>query len=837
MAHQPAEAQVSGRSTPIGVVPRIQTSPPVAEPPALEALVRLPPRQADARPAETTFAPAAPTTADAAAPVSPAGFRSTPATPPAGATAFTVELPRAPEGPPPKTSGEAAPQLVAAAGGLPRYESVSAWQPDSGREASVRIAPAPRVSQGAQTTFLPSTSDEAPSAPPPWVLASGVKAARTQDVTLPAPPSRQSAADGPQPRREAGEPSLESPQVAEADKPAAFGTAGVVDPAGDERVAIAPESSSLADESDLLADPSARDADAPQADHPGHVKVAARIGKVALALDVPSAKRPVQAAAGAQDSVEVEAARRATDRTAARALVTPAAPRTGRVDLGPTPLGAAAPPRLLAAGPSDSTPRTVRADGGRRSEGLVIPPMDQVALPPLASGGTATGFDSPVALALATRKASRASWRPAPWGRSRRKAGKPVALPPEQAPLEIAIDPPDRVLGDLVPDQRSKRYEPAPAIVLASREFSPAAADLELRVPTQITFAPNPFPHRSEHRRDEIVKRMGGSKKTERAVAIALDWLQRHQSADGRWDGTRYDTKCGSCWGPQRVKSNVALTGLATLCFLAADHTHVKAGPYKDTVDRALTWLLDQQRHNGSLMGPESLYSHGIATIALAEAYGMTGDPRLAEPVKAAVDFIYAARSQGLGGWRYSPGQFGDTSVLGWQVMALTSAKQAKVEVPEEAFEVARNWLDMVSRSSPPGLYPYQPFREVTPAMTAEGMLVQQLLGADRTEVRMEASAQYILAHPPRWKPDGNTYYWYYATLALFQHQGTAWKQWNEAVKEQLVSHQKTSGKVAGSWDPGDRWALVGGRVYQTAMCTLTLEVYYRYLPSFVSDE
>ncbi len=149
----------------------------------------------------------------------------------------------------------------------------------------------------------------------------------------------------------------------------------------------------------------------------------------------------------------------------------------------------------------------------------------------------------------------------------------------------------------------------------------------------------------------------------------------------------------------------------------------------------------------------------------------------------------------------------------------------------------ARDWIEMVSRASPPGLYPYQPFREVTAAMTAEGMFVQQLLGADRTEVRMASSAEYILAHPPRWKPDGNTYYWYYATLALFQHQGTAWKQWNEAVKEQLVSHQKVGGKAAGSWDPDDRWALVGGRIYQTAMCTLTLEVYYRYLPSFVSDE
>ncbi|MHC5114899.1 MAG: hypothetical protein ACYTGP_10785, partial [Planctomycetota bacterium] len=89
----------------------------------------------------------------------------------------------------------------------------------------------------------------------------------------------------------------------------------------------------------------------------------------------------------------------------------------------------------------------------------------------------------------------------------------------------------------------------------------------------------------------------------------------------------------------------------------------------------------------------------------------------------------------------------------------------------------------------------------------------------------------------PNWKTHANTYYWYYATLAMFQHQGDAWKKWNERVKDELLAHQVTLGRAAGSWPPNDKWSRSGGRIYQTAICCLTLEVYYRYLPGFVVEE
>ena len=100
----------------------------------------------------------------------------------------------------------------------------------------------------------------------------------------------------------------------------------------------------------------------------------------------------------------------------------------------------------------------------------------------------------------------------------------------------------------------------------------------------------------------------------------------------------------------------------------------------------------------------------------------------------------------------------------------------------------------------------------------------------------MKASAEYVVKFLPSWR-NNTTYFWYYGTLALFQHGGAEWDRWNEALKVQLIARQETQGKEAGSWAPHDKWSTAGGRVYQTALCTLTLEVYYRYLPSFVTEQ
>lgn len=360
---------------------------------------------------------------------------------------------------------------------------------------------------------------------------------------------------------------------------------------------------------------------------------------------------------------------------------------------------------------------------------------------------------------------------------------------------------------------------------------------LDLPLPVEERAPASLYLHRTSPSRLEIVERMGGSEKTEKAVELALKWLARHQHRDGHWDTKNFDKKCGGCGGQTDIEADVALTGLATLCFLGAGHSHITDGPYQDNLARSIRWLVKQQDDDGSMRGKETMYTQAIATIAMSESFGMTGDQSLVDPIQRAIRFLYQSHNRQEGGWRYDPGQVGDTSVLGWVLMAFKSASMSGIEVPRHGFDIARAWLNKVGGASEAGLYSYKPGHRFTPSMTAEAMFSQELLGTNPSDPRMNRSVDLIMQNLPDWDADPNTYYWYYATLALFQQQGDAWKIWNKVLTRELLNHQQTQGKPAGSWDPQGEWASVAGRIYQTTMCTLMLEVYYRYLPMYSLED
>jgi WD40-like Beta Propeller Repeat len=358
---------------------------------------------------------------------------------------------------------------------------------------------------------------------------------------------------------------------------------------------------------------------------------------------------------------------------------------------------------------------------------------------------------------------------------------------------------------------------------------------LALAMPTDLAPRPNAFPQRAPESRKELVEQMGGSEETENAVALALEWLARNQSPDGRWTGRDFP-HADEQGGQAEFDFDSGLTGIALMAFLGANHTHLDDGPYREVVAEGIDWLVAHQGPDGDLRIGETMYSQGMATIALAEAYAMTGDPLLVEPVRKAIAFIENARDEATGGWRYEPGEAGDTSVLGWQVMAMVSARRAGIDVRDESIDGARQWLDRVALPQDLGLYAYQPDMDPTMSMTAESMFIRRLLGMPRNARRMHQSADYIVGYLPNWDENADTYGWYYATLALYQHGGLHWELWNAVVMPELLANQQTRGRKLGSWDPDDQWASIGGRVYQTAICALTLEVYYRYLPTFVGD-
>jgi hypothetical protein len=265
-------------------------------------------------------------------------------------------------------------------------------------------------------------------------------------------------------------------------------------------------------------------------------------------------------------------------------------------------------------------------------------------------------------------------------------------------------------------------------------------------------------------------------------------------------------------------------------------------------VARGLAWLLESQEEDGDLRGGGNLYMHGIASFALCEAWAFTRDDRLREPAQRAIDFTAGCQNPRLGGWRYEPyprSNDVDTSVFGWMLMAMKSARVGGLTLDERCLRLAARYLDSARmRPEAGGRYAYQPDQSrTTLAMTAQGFFCQALLEdlfkdapvwkADALRRSREESVRYLLANPPRAADqDGtNIYYWYYATLALFQEGDAAFSAWNGPLKEVLLALQldQNQGTAAGSWDPIDRRAAAGGRVASTALCVLCLEAYYRY--------
>ena len=113
--------------------------------------------------------------------------------------------------------------------------------------------------------------------------------------------------------------------------------------------------------------------------------------------------------------------------------------------------------------------------------------------------------------------------------------------------------------------------------------------------------------------------------------------------------------------------------------------------------------------------------------------------------------------------------------------------------------------------------------------MTAEALFCRQILNLDNDLTATDEATRYLLANRPS-RSSLNLYYWYYGTLAMYQRGGADWKAWNTAMRDLVISEQRTVGPLAGSWDPRGVWGSYGGRIYSTAIATLSLEVYYRYL-------
>jgi hypothetical protein len=339
----------------------------------------------------------------------------------------------------------------------------------------------------------------------------------------------------------------------------------------------------------------------------------------------------------------------------------------------------------------------------------------------------------------------------------------------------------------------------------------------------------------------DLIKAFGGDDKTLAAIKSGLNWLAMHQHEDGRWSLNKFHEECeknhkgGKCNGAG-TDCDTAGTGFALLPFLGDGQTHTQ-GEYQDEVRKGLKWLMDHQKGNGDLYtggdANSHMYSHGVATIALCEAYALTDDPKLKHHAQKAIDFIVASQNKKSGGWRYRPGDDGDTSVLGWQIMALKSGQMGGLNVPDQTIELAKKWIERVSgKNDKFGQFGYTNAGDTKLAMTGEALLVLQYMGTDRNDPRLIAGAEHLLKNKPTVNVE-SSYYWYYGTQFMYHMQGRYWDEWNTNMSSAVLKQQIDKDGRLGSWDPKDQWESKGGRIYSTALRVLMLEVYYRHLPLY----
>jgi hypothetical protein len=367
------------------------------------------------------------------------------------------------------------------------------------------------------------------------------------------------------------------------------------------------------------------------------------------------------------------------------------------------------------------------------------------------------------------------------------------------------------------------------------------------------------FYGRSGGTREQSLREGGGTKESEAAVARGLQWIKRMQQTDGSWrlDDPRYPE------GERGSGHNIAATAFGLLPLLGAGYTHKKGknnpdNPFDKPIEKALAYLIRKQdkavfnkdkKANKSLGNfGGNLYDHGLATIAMSEAYGLSQDPWLKKPTEDAVRYLIKAQADD-GSWGYSYGSKGDTSIVGWCVMGLKSAQMSGIDVTvqldggssrnlQQALDHAKRFLDAVCDTNSEGYGYRSPGGSAR--LSAVGLLCRQYLQAwGPQNLRMIKGVDNHLMRALPTEKRKDIYFYYYATQVMHHFGGQEWKKWNDQMREVLVKTQIKTGKAedAGAWSAkGDPYGNSGSRLMITSLSLLTLEVYYRHLPLYYRD-
>ncbi len=302
-------------------------------------------------------------------------------------------------------------------------------------------------------------------------------------------------------------------------------------------------------------------------------------------------------------------------------------------------------------------------------------------------------------------------------------------------------------------------------------------------------------------RQDDLV-----SPQVEQMYEKGLRYLASKQNKQGAWDDSQ--------------GNEPGVVGLATIAFLAhgEDPNH---GPYAKNIRLGIDYIIKAQSTTNGYIG-DSMYNHGFATLALAEAYGALEHPTLAQSLKKAVELILSSQKRNSNkAWRYSPDATdADTTVSGCQIVALLAARNAGIPVPDEAIKGGLDYMKKCRSSD--GGYGYTSKGGSRPTLSAIGSLCQSLAKQKNT-AEFAVTTKYLKSQLNYRDANYPYYLEYYMSQALFHADEKLWDEWN-AKNIKLLS---TTQSAEGSW-PGRM-----GYAFNTSGALLSLALNYRFLPIY----
>ena len=301
------------------------------------------------------------------------------------------------------------------------------------------------------------------------------------------------------------------------------------------------------------------------------------------------------------------------------------------------------------------------------------------------------------------------------------------------------------------------------------------------------------------------------SPEAEAAIDRGLRYLAATQNADGSWGDTY----------------KAAETSLALMAFMVQGH-FPGDGEYGEAMTRGVEFLIQRGRAGGGYLGDarQGMYEHGLATLALSEVWGQTEQDGLEEVLKAAVQVIFRSQNK-EGGWRYAPQpRDADVSVTVMQIVALNSAKEAGILVPDAVLDRATAYVLSCQHAS--GGFTYMPRRDDPGfARTAAGVMSLQMAGHGESPA-VQRGIDYLLRLPETKFLNEKHYHYghYYAIQCMYQHGEKTYAGWYPDIRNALL--RKQSGD--GGWGGGHSGTT---GAYSTSMSVLILGVPYRYLPIY----